>query len=148
MFCVSWWNVIRCSKLSTGHELAHCHLVGSRLIQEPVKYGLDEAAQQRVSDNGGSSRPYYWIMRRSIIRAAFVSARSHFSIGWKVSASPLRSSRNPSFLFLFFFFFFFRQHDLILRVHVAVSISASFPPLFPLASVLSLVREIIFACFE
>lgn len=92
MFCVSWWNVIRCSKLSTGHELAHCHLVGSRLIQEPVKYGLDEAAQQRVSDNGGSSRPYYWIMRRSIIRAAFVSARSHFSIGWKVSASPLRSS--------------------------------------------------------
>lgn len=119
---------------------------GSRLIQGPVKYGLDEAAQQRVSDNGErSSRPYYWIMRRSIIRAAFVSARSHL-IGWKVPASPLPSSLFSSSFPSLSSSSSSSFSDLVVgyvHVHVAVSISASSPPLFPPVVVLSLVREVL-----
>lgn len=146
IFCVSRWNdaprIIHRSRVSAVSSLVGER--GSRLIQGPVKYGLDEAAQQRVSDNGErSSRPYYWIMRRSIIRAAFVSARSHL-IGWKVPAPPLSlfSSSFPSLSSSSSSSF----SDLVVgyvHVHVAVSISASSPPLFPPVVVLSLVREVL-----
>lgn len=142
MSCVSWWNVMRCSKLSTGHELAHCHLAGergSRLIQEAVKYG--EAAQQRVSDNGGSSRPYYWIMRRSIIRAAFCS----ITFLDRLKSLPLV---HPSFLLHFSSSFSSSSSSSFANTISSYPFPFPLRHYFPLAIVPSLVREVIFSWFE
>lgn len=91
-------------RISIGHPVCALSfrrwmwLLAGRFIQDPVKYGFVEA-EQRVSDNAGCSRPYYWIMRRSLNNTRHPCLFNHI---WSLEKSrPSHSSVTLLFSYAF-----------------------------------------------